>query len=347
MNLDIGTEKRFLEFVDNLSDEDNIALISHTDVDGITAAFVANQFLDADLIKFVNYEDLNENLINVLKASKINKVVFTDLFLKSESFIGDLEEFADVLILDHHLAQKDWNSKRTVFIKGEDGYCAAYLCYYLFSKVKNMEEIDWLVACASVADYCHVKPAKWLSIIYEKYGDKLENVGLYVRTSGKIWDLQEKISYAIIYFKKGKLNEVFNQLGTSFGDIGNLGEHADQVGKEVERLVELFNKEREVFNGGYLFEFNPKYDCGSIVGTIVSAKEPHKAYVTMRYDSDRKMYRVSARRQDKTVNMADFLNKLLEGFEGADAGGHVPAAGGSFPKKYIEEFRNRLGVKSH
>ena len=32
------------------------------------------------------------------------------------------------------------------------------------------------------------------------------------------------------------------------------------------------------------------------------------------------------------------------GFENSDAGGHIRAAGGSFPAKYFAEFKKRLGI---
>src|SRR3989344_1117391 len=345
MKLDIGSEKRFFEFIGKLGDKDKIALISHTDLDGVIVPYVANKVVAADILLFLNYEDLNHKLVLSLKGKKVNKIIFTDLYIKDENFLKELEKFAEVLILDHHLAKKDWNSDKITFIKCEEGYCAGYLCYELFSKIQNLEKIDWLVACACVADYCHVKTIGLLEKVFAKYGDKFEMQGLYVRMSGKICELQEALSLALIYFKPDKIKNVFDALGEKFGDIRDMGKYSSQVKNEVSRLVELFNKEKQTFPGGYLFEFTPKYGCGSMVSTILSGKYIDKIIITLRPDSAGKIYHVSLRRQDRKQNMDAFLVALLKGFKGADGGGHVPAAGGYFPTHYLNEFRQRLGVK--
>jgi nanoRNase/pAp phosphatase (c-di-AMP/oligoRNAs hydrolase) len=40
--------------------------------------------------------------------------------------------------------------------------------------------------------------------------------------------------------------------------------------------------------------------------------------------------------------LGEVLKKCIEGFEDSTAGGHDRAAGGDFPKKYLEEFKSRL-----
>jgi len=345
MNLDIGSESRFQKFVEDLDDEDKIALISHTDLDGMVAAYVAHTVVGADLVKFVDYEELALPLAQQLKEEGITKIIFTDLYIGNREFVLALEEFAQVLILDHHLSKEDWNSDRTVFLKCQDGYCAGYLCYELFSKAKDLSMLDWLVACSCVSDYCHLKTEEWLTQVYSRYEDSFEKVGTYVRKSGQMWDLQEALSLAIIYFKND-LNEVFDRIGERYGDIGDLKDYADKVRGEVQRLVDLFEKDRVSFKDGYLFEFTPKFACGSMVSTILSGQDIHKTILTLRKDPHADIYHVSARRQDKKLNMADFLKQLVHGLDRGDAGGHVPAAGGSFGAMDIKEFKKRLGVKA-
>ncbi len=347
MNLEFGSTKRFFDFIGSLSDIDVVALISHTDLDGIVAAKVVNAVLDANVVMFVNYEELTLGLVARLKEQGVTKVVFTDLYIGNKEFLAELERFAHVLILDHHLASHDWNSAKTVFIKGEDGYCAGYLCYKLFSGVQDLTSMDWLVACSCVSDYCHVKPADWLTRVYERYGDVFEQQGRYVRMSGPLWDMQDSLSLSIIYYKDdiGGLNNVFNTIGKSFGDIGNLRKCALEVKLEVERLVSLFEQEKQSFAEGYLFEFVPQFPCGSMVGTIISGKYPDKTILTFREDAAAGLYHVSARRQDKQKNMCDFLKGLVAGLEDSDAGGHVPAAGGHFRIQDLGIVKKRLQLK--
>lgn len=345
MKLDFGTNQKFLDFVNGLSEKDRVAVVSHTDMDGMAAAKIIAAAVKTDVVKFANYEQLNLELVEELKRANVTKVIFSDLYIKTRDFLRPLEEFAEILIIDHHLAEEDWNSKRTTFIKCEAGYCAGYLCYRLFSEVADIEHLDWIAACSCISDYCHIKPAAWLEEVFSKYGDKFEQVGRYVRTSGRIWDIQETLSLALIYFKDD-LNLVFEEIGTKCGDIGKLGTHANEVRKEIDRLVKLFDKERETFPDGYLFISDPKFACGSMAGSIISGKYEDKTLIMLSPTSDKKLYKVSLRRQDKKVNMDSFVKDLLKGMDGADGGGHVAAAGGRFPAKYLAEFKKRLGVRA-
>ena len=92
INLDIGSAKRLYEFISRLSDKDKIAIVTHgADLDGIASAIIVNKIIDANEVLFVNYVDLKENLADELKKKKINKIIFTDLMIKDESFVKKLE----------------------------------------------------------------------------------------------------------------------------------------------------------------------------------------------------------------------------------------------------------------
>ena len=344
MKLEIGDEKRFFEFISKLGEKnDNVALLSHTDLDGIVSAKVANKVMDANLLKFVNYIDLNNELIKELKKEKVNKVIFTDLLIKDEGFIKELEKFAHILILDHHLS-KDWNSEKPVFIKAESGYSCGYLCYALFNKIENLNKLDWLIACSCISDYCHVKPEKWLRNVFEKYGDKLEYVSDYIRKSGKFWDLQLEISLAIIYFSYD-LRRVYDSIGEEFAHIADLGKYAKEVQDEISKAIESFNKEKKDFKEGYYWEFTPKFQMSSIVSNILSEEENNKIYVVVKRLKKDKYCYVSVRRQDSKGYMNVFLTRLLDGLKEASGGGHKEAAGGHFLRKDLAEFKRRLGLK--
>lgn len=344
MKLEVGSEKRFFEFMQKLNDKDKIALISHTDLDGLAAAKVANFVIDADIVKLLGYTDLNLGLVEELREGGVNKIIFTDLYIKDAEFLKELEKFAEILILDHHLFMQDWNSERTVFVKCEGGFSAGYLCYELFGKIQSLEKLDWVVACCCVSDYCHVKPREWLSGIYEKYGDVLEiTEDGYVRKSGKIWDLQYKISLGMIYFRD-ELEKTLKFVGEEFGDIGEMAKHADEVDDEIKKTMLEFDEKKEEFDDGYFFEINPVFPITSILSNIVSGKYQDKFIVLTRLDLKSGGYHVSVRRQDKKKSADEFLRQLLKGIDGASGGGHVPAAGGQFPRLEMNEIRRRLGL---
>ena len=92
MKLEIGSKEKFLEFIKKLEGK-NVALVSHTDLDGMTCPKIVGEVVNLKEIFFVNYTEINETLIEKLKEKEINKVIFTDLYIKDASFLKSLEEF--------------------------------------------------------------------------------------------------------------------------------------------------------------------------------------------------------------------------------------------------------------
>jgi single-stranded DNA-specific DHH superfamily exonuclease len=337
INFSAGNERRFADFISGLSDKDKIALISHTDLDGIAAAKITHKVINADVIKFVNYEEINTSLIDELKKNKVNTIIFTDLFLRDLNFIKELEKFSKILVIDHHLIETDYNSNKTFFINAQ-GYCATYLCYYLLSKIQNIESFDWLAACASLSDWMWFENKKWLNEVYEKYGDIFLDDLKKVK-SGKMWELTILLNNSIVYFNKD-LKKVFDSIGERFGDVGDLSKYAPLIEEEIQNSLKMFEKEKLEIKGGYYWNFNPKFNIGSTISTILGTNNPSNLLVITRPSGE--ICHVSARRSDKKDNMKELLKKLTDGFENSDSGGHAGAAGGHFPIKYLEEFKNRL-----
>lgn len=335
----VGKEERFFNFIKGLNDKDKIALISHTDLDGIVAAKVANEVLNADFIRLVNYEDLNDDLIAELKDKKVKRAVFCDLATKDGNFFKAVEKVCEVLIIDHHKILGDLNSERTTLFSA-DGFCASYLVYYLFSKLQNLEKNDWLVACACVADWMYVKNKDWMSKVYEKYGDEfvLDENGMAVG-KGKIFSSQWTISLAAIYFGSN-LSLIYNYLTNDISCVEVLKKYADEVEAEIDSYVRRFDEEKTVIGNRIFFEMKPKFAIKSMVINEISRKILDKTLIFVNCDS--KNCYISARRQDGKEDLDVLLRKLVSGFEDASAGGHVKASGANFPLKYREELKKRL-----
>lgn len=330
-----GDESKFKEFVDGITSKDKIALISHTDHDGIAAAKIVSKVLNYSLLKFVDYEDINNSLIDELKQRNITKVVFTDLSINDHTCISNLGKFADVLIIDHHLFNEDMNSEKIVFMNVRE-YCATYLAYYLFSQIKKIEELDWLVASASIADWTYFKNTEFMTEVFKKYGEEFNKDKI---KKGRFWEIQLDIVYAAIYFHND-LKKVFDSLGTNFRDIGDLKKHSIEIQKYIDEALKKFESEKEVYGDIYLWEINSEFPIKSVVTSILSAKEEDKTYLILYRDNS--YYHISARRQDKRVNLPEFLGKLLKEFKESDFGGHIPAAGGHFLVSDLPNFKKRL-----
>ena len=337
-----GDEGRLFDFISGLNSNDKIALISHIDLDGVTAAKLVTKVINPQVIRLVNYEELNQDLIDDLKNSQVNKIFITDLFAKDLNFVKNLEKFAEIVIIDHHLAEYDLNSEKTIFFNSQ-GFCASYLCYYLFSKIKDVSTFDWLVACASVADWLYFINSEWIGQIYKKYGDEFFIDGKEIRKTGKFWDLQWILTLAFVDLRsKDKILEALSSIGEDFGEIGNLAENYKKVQDEIDDGLKRFEIEKKQISGGYFWEFTPHYRIGSIVSSLLSSKYYNNTIIIAREEGE--FYNFSARRGDKKEDMNALLGRLTQGLEGASGGGHVPAAGGHVLLKDKDEFKKRLGV---
>lgn len=337
-----GNEKKFLEFISDIRENDRVAIISHTDLDGVAAAKVVNEVVKAVFVKLIDYVQIDDGLVKELRELNATKVVITDMVVNEyEHIIKKITEFAEVLMIDHHPFARDFNSDRVTFLSAK-GYCATYLAYYLFSKVKNIEKLDWLVACACVADWMYHENKVWMTEVYLKYEDKFEILGdNQIRKSGKIWDLQWALSLAIIYWKTNKgLIEVFNQIGEKYGEISNLASVAGEVEKEINDVVKKFEKEKKEINGRIVFEFKPHYNVGSIISTMTGSRIVDKTILICR-ERD-KYFHFSTRRQDGGEDVNILLKKLTAGLEDAEGGGHTKAAGGHVLLKDKKIFFERL-----
>ena len=333
-NFVFGSEEGFLKYYDGLKNASGISLVSHTDLDGIASAKVVATAVNPNRIYFVNYHELNDDLVNKLNKDNHSHVIFTDLFIKDQEFLKRVSRFSDVLVIDHHFPEYDLNKTGATFLNAQN-YCAAYLSYYLFSKVKKIESLDWLVACACISDVQHESVSGWMNSVYQKYNEEFDGNDI---KKGRFWGMVEEISMGLIYFEKPE--DVYNKLGKNFGDIGDLAKYSQEVKKEIDNCISRFNKEKVEIKEGYFWEFSSKLPVKSYVTTALSFENPDKTIIIAKKEGER--YLLSARRQDKKTSMNELLRNLVNGFENAEGGGHIPAAGGHIMLKDAEKFKERV-----
>jgi single-stranded DNA-specific DHH superfamily exonuclease len=334
LEIDSGSIAKVKEFISKITKKDNVALISHIDLDGIAAAKIMSQVINPKVIKLVNYGHINQELTNLLKENKINKVITTDYAIKEDE-IKHLEQFTEVLSIDHHQFEKDHNSQKTVFFNAQ-GYCAAYICYSLFQDNEKVKKLDWLAALASTVDWCYTKNKEFMEKTYEKYGDSFN---IKDPRKGKFWDLIENFSFATLYLRSD-LIKAYDSLTDSIDSMKSLDKYSKEVIEEFKSLLKRFDSKKQEIKEGYIYEIKSRFELAAEIATELSLKESDKIFIII--GKRKKECRGSARRQDKKINLPKLLQYAIEGFENSNAGGHIPSSGCSFPKKYLEEFKKRL-----
>jgi len=342
-----GDEKKALDFLRNISAKDKVAIVTHTDLDGVSAGKVIFQFVSSIASKenteifFIDYSEME--LITEKVGNDFNKIIFSDLNIDYPNEIKKISDNSEILIIDHHIFDESLNSDKVIFMNVK-GYCASYLCYYLVSQLKEIKDIsglDWLVACASVADFQFFNNQEFMKEVYEKYGDKFEVVGDFVRKNGKIYELENNLSYSIIYFKaKKNLYDFFDILPEDINNFGEVLKYSNIVKEEIENQMEKFENEKENFGDWYFWKINTAFSVGGMIATFLSLKEINKTFIITREEEGH--FKVGARRQDGKVNLSDILKKAVEGIENSNAGGHAKASGATVPVRDIDLFKENL-----
>src|SRR3989338_6009949 len=330
-----GNEKGFADFITSSQDAKKIALISHTDLDGLTSAKVISAVLPPDYIRFVGYNEINLEIVKELVAQKVTHVVFSDLLIENPEVTKELEKSARILIIDHHVLKYKLGSAKTTFLNAE-GFCAAYLSYYLFSKVQDISKLDWLVACACLGDWCWRSPGQWLEGVFRKYDERFVADNKEVK-KGKFWEVVEVISKGLIFYY-ADLKKAYSLIGNSFDELQGLEKASLAVQAEIDRCKNDFEKKKVPIKDGWFYEAKSEYPVKSyIINEVSLDRYPNKTILLGSDRSEGGYYSISARRQDSKFNLAEYLAKTVEGLDGASGGGHPKAAGALFlPKDKAE-----------
>ena len=117
---------RFDQFCSGLSRNDRIAIVHHSDADGICSALIAAKAVEKltgkKPVVVQRYEYGNRALalkaLKSIKAKKANVLIVVDLGIDGQPY--NIEEkcpFEKGLVIDHHKMYKDLNTKKTVFLK--------------------------------------------------------------------------------------------------------------------------------------------------------------------------------------------------------------------------------------
>ncbi|MDO8428582.1 MAG: DHH family phosphoesterase, partial [Candidatus Diapherotrites archaeon] len=116
----------------------------------------------------------------------------------------------------------------------------------------------------------------------------------------------------------------------------------DQLRKELQRLMQEFEKNTEIFNDLDLIFYNLEsdYNIKSAIANKISLLNPNKTLIILESWNERTHF--SARRQDFKVKMNDLLEQSIQGIPESSAGGHIPAAAGGIPTNQLKQFKENV-----
>jgi len=345
----------FNKFIDNLKHEDNIALLHDSDADGISAAAIVSKAISKEKkdIKLFLLQDhsanrkITDNFVKKLEDNNITKLICVDINL--EDFIDVNKIKIPTLVIDHHQSNNSNKLKKFTIYKPHDvqeeledsEVCAANLAYQLFNSRIDLSDIDWIVSIGIIGDYTFKQEKEFLENVFKKYNFK---------TSENIYDSTIGIAVQYITFANCMQSDLAIEKAlkailesTKIEETIEKLKEFEIVDKEIKKTIDDFKKNKqELFEDLFIYFYESPYKINSPVSSIISGWDINKTIITLQKKED--VYKISARRQDKTINMSKLLNEATNNLENANGGGHIPAAGGQIQTKDLDTFINKLKI---
>ena len=347
---------KFEHFFRSITPEDKVAVIHHTDPDGVCSGVIAAKLVErlrgrrVDL-RYNQRSDehyLKERTLHLLHQRGINKVIFTDLSIDEKiEPLKKLEAFAQLLVLDHHKIINDISSKQTVLVNSSfvskipsAKYCAAKLVYDLGKRLVDISDLDWVAAVGVIGDMGGDVWSDWLAKVFRKY-NLTPTKDWFHTPLGKVSAI---LSAAESYNDRQNVPLCFKTVYTAknYKDImkSQLLRFKKAVEGELSKWLKLLKKQAVVTPDYVLFMVVPRYNIKASLSTILSLQFPHKTIVV--YELRGQYFHVSARRRDGKKDMSHLMKASTSELVGASAGGHVPAAGATVRTVDFSKFLKKL-----
>lgn len=334
-----GSPDDFHKFIKDISKKDKIGILTHIDSDGIASAILLQKILESQKLKvsFIEFLDYSSNLLkNINKSFDI--LFITDL--NADNYIEDLSNLrkkGKVLLVDHHPINQELKDKSGI-IKTDSSYCSSHALFDLGEKYIDTKKWEWLVCSAIIMDYTYTNDDKVLRFLKSVY-PKIDIKNAIESVPG---NTGRKISNSLIYYKPD-YKKVYDLILEN--NFEKLKEADEIIEREIAFWINKFKKEAEYFPKQklYFYHGNPKYPLFFIISTILSEVYSKNSVILISDSLDKKEHiRVTARNQTGNIKLGEILKKCTKGFEDSSAGGHDRASGCDFPKKYLDEFKERL-----
>lgn len=346
-------------------------LLCHRDADGLTSAALFLRSFPAETLA-LDSPHLDPATLALLRRKKPGLMVFLDLSIDQEwKALKQLEKDCHLLIIDHHLFERDLNSSRTLYLNPRLQRRHAYiststLTYRLLKRLgkappgmaaptagskqpvapglaalitqpkRSVTPYAWIAAIGAIADYAW-KEARDVRSAAAREGYPLTKSPRESRLGKAGNMISSAITAAGDRGAKRALRALLQARGVA--DIENdplLKKWHQGVEAAIREAVLSFGKKAERFPGLAVLELRSGLSIASQVSTILAERHPGLTIVVRRPEGSG--WKISLRNQSGRVNLNDAVRNACRGI--GSGGGHEKAAG-AFVTDW-ETFRVRL-----
>jgi len=344
-------------FLKNVTKEDRVAIIHHTDSDGICSGTLLMNTIErlrkspADLRhnQKSNEHKLTPQTIDLLRGHEITKLIITDITAdEGEEALKTVAEFADVLLIDHHKVMHTFPYNRHILMvkpqliyENADPakYCCSKFVYDICSPLVNLSDRDWVACVGTIGDISTTAWPEFVTKVHEKYKVPLEP-DYFATTLGKVSTYltdAEAFDPTLV----GTCVSVIMD-SKSPEDVLHSELHAYhlKVKDEFAHWMGVLEEQAEVSDRLIMMQLQPKFNIKSALSTTFSQRFPHHVLVLYTQIGDK--ITISMRSSDYSCRMNDLIEFAVKGLANAQGGGHIPAAGGSILATDLPVFKERV-----
>jgi len=319
-----------------------IAIVADNDPDGMTAALQVKKFLDKnnhDTIIFFydHYTRTSIRFLDLFVSFNPQKTIFIDLAddLVSECLEAIGHYTKKFLIVDHHKASGVKNAEFEFKVVKPWDFSAVESAKYPASKMAFdlFHGEHWLCAIGLIGDSAS---EQWPSVMRNATRKHQASVEDLTKLSDLIRAVmsqfpEEKQGLFVEFYKAKKPQDV---LGSPYF------KYKLEFDKRLAILeIEYARSHEEVPELDLVF-FKGRFKLSSTLINKISKSRPGTTFVF--FEQPDHHYTASIRRSDFSVDCGALAKFCVKGFDNANGGGHIPAAGATFPNENLEEFKRRV-----
>jgi len=354
--------KKLREFLDT---EGNRMLFYHADADGVCSAALIARYFDRFQTQSRKGPRMDSKFVKYIIERRPDILVFLDMPVDVEH-----EELKRILrklpkmklvIIDHHIYERDMNSKNVVHVNPmmhEDIYIpVSYLTYKMLEFMKFPVKPDiWISTIGIIGDY----GVECKDVLDETRKEFPELLGKDMFKS-RLTEGAEIINAAATMYGYKGIDQVLESLLKArtyddFGETSKFKKWNVHVNKEIKKLLRAFKLEEKKTNsdtvqvhkdiGLIFYLMNTDLSLSSSISTLLTKDYHDYVILIMRKVAEEGGYKISARCQSGRVDVAALMKKVTKGIGGG--GGHAKAAGaftsdlGIFKSRIIREMKSLL-----
>lgn len=336
-----AVRKKIFDFLE-LKDVKRIAIVADNDQDGLTSAVQMKKFLSSKKVEsqVFFYDHYTRNFSfpkEIFIKFNAEKTIFLDL---NEGFISDiLIQFGKFtgpfLVIDHHQnGVIRNNSFRCMVIKPKNfsevepsKYPVTKMVFDIFGGV------DWVCSIGVIGDFAFEHWKDFLITVEKKYS----------LSFAKLKTLDDIVACVTSQYPE-KINSLFNFISNAKSPTDLLSSEYIALKKlfdqKLEHLRQKFYQNADCYEDVQVCFFNSDTKFAGKLSNILSVENKSKLIIV--FEQPGSMVKCSIRRQDFAVNCAEVAKAGIAGTNQGNGGGHIPAAGASFPPQYLDEFKKRV-----